>query len=184
MDEYMEALKKLSREAQIVLGGVVLFLILSFFDWQSYSVGPFSFSKNLWNGFGIFVILIAIALLVWEVLRLLERAPQLGDFGPPIISFTLSVLLGMFTLILFFVWSQDRAWAEWLGTVIAIVIAVCGFLRAKAEGVGMPKMPAVASATSGRGATASAAPAPAAPPAAPEPSAPAEDAGAGETSEA
>src|SRR5579862_9789852 len=78
MDELLDALKKLSREGQVVLGGLVLFLILSFFDWQQVSGFGVTVGKNLWNGFGIIVILVAIVFLVWEVLRLLERAPNLG----------------------------------------------------------------------------------------------------------
>jgi hypothetical protein len=181
MDELLDALKKLSREGQVVLGGLVLFLILSFFDWQQVSGFGVTVGKNLWNGFGIIVILVAIVFLVWEVLRLLERAPNLGQFEPPIVSAALALILVVFTVIVFLDWSQYRHWPEWLGTIVAIVIAVASFLRARSEGVEVPKMPANVSMGSGGGAAAATA---APPPAAPEPPAPAEETGGGETSEA
>jgi hypothetical protein len=186
MDELMNALKQLSVWAQIVLGGLVLFVILSFFDWQSVTIGPYSAGETLWHGFGIIVVIIAIVFLVWEILRLLGRAPQIGDFAPSIVSAGTGIVLAVFTIIVFLDWSQFRSWPMYLGTLIAILIGVASVIRAKEEGVDMPKMPAKVSMSGGGGGAAAATTAPpAAPaaPAAPEPPAPADDAG-GETSDA
>ncbi len=137
----MDALMKLSRDVQIVLGGAVLFFILSFLDWQSYSFGPYSVGVNLWHGFGVLVVLVAIVLLAWEVLRALGREVKIGSFPPGLISVALAGLLLVLTVIVFLDWSDYRSWPEWVGLVLAIVIAVFAFRRAKSEGVEMPTMP-------------------------------------------
>lgn len=137
----MDALQKLSREAQVILGGTVLFVIISFFDWQQYSSGPFTIGKNLWHGFGIITVLVAIALLVWEVGRAIDYKIQLGSLTPGMVSAGLELLLVICTVIVFLDWSQLRHWPEWLGLVLALVIGAFGFIRAKSEGVTMPAMP-------------------------------------------
>jgi hypothetical protein len=178
----MDALSKLSREAQVVLGGLVLFVIISFLDWQSVSIGPYTYGDSLWHGAGIIVALIAIVFLLWEVGRLLNYNIQLGQFTPAMVSAVLALLLLVFTVIIFLDWSDFRSWPEWVGTILAIVIAVASFFRAKAEGVEMPKMPAnvtVGSSGSG-GAVTSSSP----PPAATESAPPVEEAGSADSSEA
>jgi hypothetical protein len=137
----MDALMKLSRDVQIVLGGTVLYVICSFLDWQSYSVGPFSFGVNEWHGFGVLVALVAVVLLAWEVMRLLGREITLGSLSPGLISVSLAIGLLVLTVIIFLDWSDYRAWPEWLGLVLSIAIAVFAVRRAKAEGVEMPTMP-------------------------------------------
>lgn len=137
----MDALKQLSREAQVVLGGTALFVIISFFDWQQVSAGPFTVGKTLWHGFGILTVLVAILLLVWEVGRAIDYKIQLGSFTPGMVSAGLELLLVVFTIIVFLDWSQFRHWPEWVGLVLALVIGGFGLVRAKSEGVQMPDMP-------------------------------------------
>jgi hypothetical protein len=178
----MDALSKLSREAQVVLGGLVLFVIISFFDWQSVSIGPYTYGYSLWHGFGIIVALVAIVFLLWEVGRLLNYNIQLGEFTPGMVSAVLAVLLLVFTVIVFLDWSDFRAWPEWVGTVLAIAIAVASFVRAKVEGVEMPKMPAnvkVGGSGSGGAAASSSTATPV-----PDSPAPVEDVGSPDSSEA
>jgi hypothetical protein len=181
----MDALSKLSREAQVVLGGLVLFVIISFLDWQSVSIGPISYGDSLWHGFGVVVALVAIVFLLWEIGRLLNYNIELGDFTPGMISAVLALVLLVFTVIIFLDWSDFRSWPEWVGLILAVVIGVASFFRARAEGVEMPKMPAnvsVGGSGSSGGAAASTG-APAAPPAAESP-APPDDAGSSGSTEA
>ena len=177
----MDAFMKLSREAQGVLVGTVLFILLSFLDWQSVtfdlgSLGSHTVGKNLWHGFGLLAVLVAILLLAWEIIRTLDVKIELGGIEPGVISTGLALLLGVLTIIIFLDWSDYRSWPEYVGTLLAIAIAVLAFLRARKEGVGMPAMPANVSVSRGGGAaaasTGAAAPAPEpapAPPAAAEP---------------
>lgn len=132
----LEALKKLPREVQIVLGGVLLYVIFSFFDWQSYYI----FSDNEWHGLGILAVLVAIVLLAWEITRFLNVQINL-PLSAGQVSAGLALLLLVLTVIIFLDWSQFRAFGEWAGLILSIVIAGAAFVRAKAEGVTIPEMP-------------------------------------------
>ncbi|HLX31615.1 MAG TPA: hypothetical protein VKR79_02480 [Gaiellaceae bacterium] len=142
----MDALMKLSREAQIVLGGGVVLLILSFLDWQqaSYSVGIVSVSggANEWHGIGILAALLVIVMLVWEGLRLLAVKVELGSLSPGLISVALALLVALFTVIAFFDKSTARHWPAWIGLIVALVVAAAALMRARGEGVQMPAMKA------------------------------------------
>ena len=181
----MDALSKLSREAQVVLGGLVLFVIISFLDWQSWSLGPYSYGVSLWHGFGVVVAIVAIVFLLWEIGRLLNYNIELGEFTPGMVSAVLALVLLVFTVIVFLDWSDFRSWPEWIGLILAIVIGVASYFRARAEGVEVPKMPANVSVggSGGSGGAAASTGAPPAPPASESPAAP-DDAGSSTTSEA
>ena len=65
----MDMLKKLSPQAQVVLSGVVLYVIFSFFDRQQVCVSGGGFSAcggvSEWHGFGgTITVLSALALLI------------------------------------------------------------------------------------------------------------------------
>lgn len=141
---------KLPREVQVVLGGTLLYVIFSFFDWQSYSFGPYSVGDNEWHGIGVIAVLIAIVLLAWEIGRAVEFKISL-PLTPGQVSAGLALLLLVFTVITFLDWSQYRAWPEWFGLVLSLVIAGAAFMRAKAEGVEMPQMPKNMGGTIGSG---------------------------------
>ncbi len=137
----MDALMKLPRDVQIILGGTALFVIFSFLDWQSYSFGPYSIGANLWHGFGFVDALVAIVFLAWELMRAFGREVKIGDFPPGLISAALAGLLLVLTVIIFLDWSDYRSWPEWVGLLLAIGIGVIAFKRAKGEGVEMPNLP-------------------------------------------
>ena len=147
----METLKALNRDMQIVLGGTLLYVIISVFDWQSYSIGPYSYGVTLWHGFGVLVAIIALALLAWELTRAFGISVPIGTLTPGVVSAGLAALLLVFTVIIFLDWSQVRAWPEWLGLALAIAIGVFAFKRAKAEGVEMPNLPKSSGAMGGGG---------------------------------
>jgi hypothetical protein len=136
----LESLKKLPREVQIVLGGTALYIILSFFDWQSYNYGPYSVGANEWHGFGILCVLVAIVLLAWEITRLLNININ-TPLSPGQVSAGLALLLTLFTVITFLDWSQIRAWPEWVGLILSLAIGGAAVMRARSEGVTMPEMP-------------------------------------------
>lgn len=122
-----------------------MFIIISFFDWQSVSFGygavSGSVGANLWHGFGFVDALVAIVFLVWELMRAFGREVKIGDFPPGLISAALAGLLVVLTVIIFLDWSDYRAWPEWVGLILALVIGGFAFMRAKNEGVEMPAMP-------------------------------------------
>lgn len=162
----MEMLKKLSREVQVVLGCGVLYLILSFLDWQQVSFGPVTAGVTEWHGIGVLAGLLVIALLLWEAARLFQVKIQLGSVTPGLVSVGLALLLLIFTVITFLSHSTARHWPAWLGLVLSIAIAGAALARAKAEGVQMPDVSAVTSRVDGGHGSGGSSPTP--PPAAPD----------------
>jgi hypothetical protein len=154
----MDQFKELPREAQVTIVCLVLFVIISFFDWQQVTVGPYSAGKTLWHGIGIITVLIAIAYLIWEIARALKYEVKVAQVTPPTTSAGFAIALLVFTVITFFDWSDFRHWPEWVGLLLSIIIAVVAFKRAKDEGVEMPKMPESVTVNRGGDAAASAPP--------------------------
>lgn len=136
----MDQMKNLSREAQVVLVCGVLYLIISFLDWQQVSF-PFAggtVGLSEWHGIGVVAGLLVIALLIWEIVRLFEVNTPTGNVTEGHISLALAVALGLFTLIAFFNKSTARHWPAWIGLILGIVIVVAAVMRARAEGMEMP----------------------------------------------
>jgi len=143
----MDSFKNLSREAQMVLGGGVLFLIISFLDWQQVSLLGNAYGLSLWHGIGVVAGLLVIALLVWEAGRLFDVKVQLGTLSEGLVSVGLALVLALFTLIAFLNKDTARHWPAWIGLILAVVIAVAAVARARAEGVEMPRASSTAADT-------------------------------------
>lgn len=139
----MDVLSKLSREAQVVLGGGLVLLILSFLDWQQASYSGFGITVsgglNEWHGIGFLAALLVIAMLVWEVLRLMAVNVSVGTLSPGLVSVGLALLMALFTLIAFLNKSTLRHWPAWIALGVAVVVAAAAVSRARAEGVQMPQ---------------------------------------------
>jgi hypothetical protein len=135
----MDPLKNLSREAQIVLGGVVLYIIVSFLDWQQVSVPFGTYGRSEWNGVGVFTGLLAIALLVWEAMRVFEVKLPMGTVTEGHVSAGLALALVLFTVITFATHGTARHWPAWIGLILSLLIAVAAVARARAEGVQLPQ---------------------------------------------
>jgi hypothetical protein len=138
----MDQVKNLSRETQVVLGCAVLFLIISFLDWQQVSFSSTfvsgSVGLNLWHGIGVVAGLLVIALLIWEVVRLFGVNTPTGNVTEGHVSIALALALALFTVIAFFDKSTARHWPAWIGLILALLIAVAAVIRAREEGVQLP----------------------------------------------
>ena len=146
----MDMLKKLSPQAQVVLGGAVLYVIFSFFDWQQVCVSGNGFSAcggvTEWHGFGgTITVLVGIALLAWEIVRLLGVKIELGGISQGLISVALAGLLLILTIITFLTHNEARHWPSWIGLLLSLLIAGAAFTRGKSEGVQMSDFGAAAS---------------------------------------
>ena len=119
----MDKLAELKHGAKVVLGATILFLIISFFNWQEVDLGAFGEAGvSMWNSVGWIAGLLAIALIVWQAIRLANINLEIG-VGPAMVTAFLAVLLLLFTVIKFFADSEFRTWAAWVGLILAIMIA-------------------------------------------------------------
>ena len=146
----MDMLRKLPRDAQIVVGGCALYIIFSFFDWQQVSFLSVHAGINEWHGVGIIAALLGIALLVWEGARLLGARIEFGPVTPGLGSIGLALLLLLFTVITFLSHNAARHWPAWVGLLLSIAIAGAALRRARTEGVQVPDLNAIRSEMSGR----------------------------------
>ena len=130
--------KKLSREVQVVLGGGVLYLVFSFFDWQQVSAFGFTAGRSEWNGIGVVAGLVAIALLLWEAARLFAVKVPLGTLSEGLVSVAVALLLALLTVITFLTHSTARHWPAWVGLILSLAVAAAALVRARVEGVQLP----------------------------------------------
>jgi hypothetical protein len=138
----MDKLSELTTGAKIVLGAAIAFLIVSFFNWYTVDLGPLGEAgESMWHGVGVIAGLTAIALIVWQAIRLANLQLEIG-IGPAMVTAALAVLLLIFTFIRFIskpggdVASSvvDRSIWAWLGLLLAILIAVGAWLNMQASG--------------------------------------------------
>lgn len=148
-------ISKLSHGAKLVIGGTVAFLIVSIFNWQEVEfAGIASAGRSMWHGWGVLAGLLAIALLVWEAIRLANIDLTL-PVTPAMTSLFLAILLGIFTVIKFLADNEFRTFWSWLGLLLAILIVVGAFLNLQAAGESFESMKSqVTSAASGAAAAA------------------------------
>ena len=170
----MDKLSELSHGAKVVLGAAIVYLITLFFHWQEVDVGGIvSVGASGWHGVGVVCGLLAIAIIVWQAIRLANISVEIG-VTPSMITAALAVLLVVFTVIKFLADNEYRTFWAWLGLALSLVVAVGAWMNMKAAGEGLGDVrnkvsSMTASAGAGGGAAAAAeapaAPAPVAPPA-------------------
>lgn len=160
----MERFNALGRGAQLMLiGGVLLFIDL-FFPWQDFDVGGLADELGVdatfsgWRGIGFVVGLLTIILLAWLIVRIASVNIPL-PVSTAMTGALLGTLILIFTIIKLLTILGDEAtiWA-WVGTALAVVIAVGAFMTVQEAG-GVETLKSEASSLGGSGAGA----APAAP---------------------
>jgi hypothetical protein len=113
----------------LLIAGLVLF-IDSFLDWQQVSFGPVTAGLNMWHGIGILAGLLVILMLLWELAQVAGVTSQLTlPVSTAIISVALAAATALFTIIKFFVADTARHWPAWIGLILAIAIAIGGWLK-------------------------------------------------------
>ncbi len=127
-------MSKLSYGGKLALGGTIAFLIVSIFNWQEVEISGFTaVGVSMWHGVGILAGLLALALLVWEGLRLVNIEVAL-PVGPAMTSAFLAILLVFFTIVKFLVDGEFRTFWAWLGLGLAIAITVGAITNMQAAG--------------------------------------------------
>jgi hypothetical protein len=132
-------ISKLTHGAKVVLGATIAFLIVSLFHWQSVDTVLGSYGVNMWHGWGVLAGLIAIAIIVWEGLRLANMKIEIG-LTPAMVTAALAILLLVFTVLKFLVSNEFRTFWAWLGLALAIVVCVGAWMNMKALGESISEM--------------------------------------------
>jgi phosphatidylserine synthase len=137
---------ELGRGTQVLLLAGILFLIDSFLDWQQVSAFNVSVGATMWHGVGVVAGLLVVALLVWEIAQLAGVTRNLElPVSAAIISAALAVGTAAFAIIKFVVANEARHWPAWIGLILAIAIAIGGWLKyseAPAPATAAPTTPA------------------------------------------
>src|SRR4249919_1697666 len=133
-------ISKLTHGVKLVLGATIAFLIVSIFNWQEVKVLDFtSVGVSMWHGWGVLAGLVAIAIIVWEGLRLANMKIEIG-LTPAMVTAALAILLLVFTVLKFLVSNEYRTFWAWLGLLLAILVAVGAWVNMKQLGESVSEM--------------------------------------------
>lgn len=139
---------------KLALGAAVLLFVDLFLPWVTASISipdviDQTESGNGWDGVGVLVGILALALIAWEVARLLGVVPRLS-VNHDLVTAVLAGLTALFTIIQFFRaltsgGDVDEAellggdidagagYAAWIGLVLALVLAYVAYLAFTSE---------------------------------------------------
>jgi len=128
----MDHLKAMSRSSHLIgWGGLLLFIFL-FFDWQQVcvSIGDNSAcgGRSGWHGWGVLVGILVIALIAWEATQIFASHIE-APLKHAYLTAGLCAGVLLFTVIKFLVDNEFRHWPAWVGLILAILIAIGGYLR-------------------------------------------------------
>ena len=134
---------------KLALGAAVLLFVDLFLPWVTASISipdiiDQTESGNGWDGVGVLAGILALALIAWEVARLLGVVPRLS-VNHDLVTAVLAGLTALFTIIQFFraltsdvdVDEADllggdidagAGYAAWIGLVLALVLAYVAYL--------------------------------------------------------
>ncbi|MGA9161239.1 MAG: hypothetical protein WB297_10315 [Actinomycetota bacterium] len=118
---------KLSTASKILIIAGVIYIIDLFLAWQSVDLGVLgSVTVSGAHGIGVLNLLLAIALVAWEVM-----AAAGVEINAPkaLISAALAGGIVLFTILKIIVDSEAIAIFAWIGLVLALVIGYGGWMR-------------------------------------------------------
>jgi hypothetical protein len=124
----MDHLKAMSRSSHLIAWGGLLLFIFLFFDWQQVSTAFGSAGRSGWHGWGVLVGILTIALVAWEAMQIFAVKLEL-PFKAALLTVGLAAGVLLFTIIKFLVDNEFRHWPAWVGLILAILIAIGGYLR-------------------------------------------------------
>jgi hypothetical protein len=132
----MPNLADLSTATKLLLGAGVLMLIDLFLSWQKQCVdtpiGDVCGSRSGWAGWGALIGILTIALIAWEVVNVMGMASNMNiPVAATLVSAALAAGILLFTIIKVLADNEARSWPMWIGLLLAIAIAVGGWLKWK-----------------------------------------------------
>ncbi len=120
----------LSNGSKVLVGASAVLFIDLLLSWQKVCAGSIDIcvSRSGFNGVGVLVGLLAIALIAWEAAVMTGNAPTVSA-PASLVSSGLGAAVVLFTVILFLSHNEARHWPAWLGLVLALVIGYGAFTR-------------------------------------------------------
>jgi hypothetical protein len=126
---------RMSTGSKVVLTAAVLLFIDLFFPWQGVDFGDFlgadlgSANVSGFNGLGILVALLCIAVIVWEGLLAAGVNINMGTTSPALIGAILAGATALFTIIAFLTKLTAVKWGAFVGLVLALAMAYGAWMR-------------------------------------------------------
>jgi hypothetical protein len=126
---------RVSTGAKINLVVAILLFIDLFFPWQGVDFGNFlgtdlgSANVSGFNGLGILVALLCIAVIVWEGLLAAGVNINMGTTSPALIAAILAGATALFTIIAFLTKLTAIKWGAFVGLILALVLAYGAWMR-------------------------------------------------------
>jgi hypothetical protein len=132
----------------LFVAGLLLFIDL-FLPWQGVDFGEFlgqdlgSANVNGFNGMGILVAILVIAMLVWEGLLVGGVVINMGTTSPALIGAILAGATAAFTIISFLTKLSAIKYGAFIGLILALVIGYGAYVRyQESQTTAMPPPPA------------------------------------------
>lgn len=135
-------MSKMSTASKITLGATLVYFIDSFLPWNRACFGGGQLfgvnvpsacaSANLWHGVGFIAVLLALALLVEEGMKV---AGVKMSINMPVGTVVLGLAGGivLFTILKILIDHSFLSWGAWLGLILSLVIGYGGYLRFQEE---------------------------------------------------
>jgi hypothetical protein len=136
-----------STAAKIILAAAILLLIDLFFPWQGVDLGEFGeafgVSGNVsgFNGLGILVAILCIAVIAWEIMLMAGVNINMGTTSPFLISAILAGVTAAFTIIAFLTKLSAIKWGAFIGLILALALAYGAYMRYTESRAGPPPPP-------------------------------------------
>jgi len=129
-------LSRMSTASKILLGGTILYLIVSFLPWNRVCIpgggliADICPSANLWSGVGIIAALLAIVILIMEILTVANVEVNIGDArSRSMIEAALAGGVLLFTILKIIIDNDALYFWAWIGLILALAIGYGGYLR-------------------------------------------------------
>ena len=126
---------RMSTGSKVALTVAILLFIDLFFPWQGVDFGDFlgadlgSANISGFNGLGILVALLCIAVIVWEGLMAAGVNINMGTTSPALIGAMLAGATALFTIIAFLTKLSLIKWGAFVGLVLALAMAYGAWMR-------------------------------------------------------
>jgi hypothetical protein len=124
---------RMSMGSKLALGSSILLFISLFFPWEDVlrgldPTGTFG-NVNGFNGIGILVAILCIAVIVWEGMLAAGVNINMGTTSPALIGAILAAGAALFAIIQFLLSLGGIQWGGFLGLIFALALAYGAYLR-------------------------------------------------------